>query len=71
MGVAQKMCPPHPLEVENSFGGKSILSVARGTKFGGKLKTYEYYNWWKFGVNISRGTKCTTGCRLQWMINFG
>ena len=52
-GVAQKLRLPCPLEVWNSFGGKSILSVAKGTKFGGKLKTHEYYNWWKFGVNIS------------------
>ena len=22
-------------------------------KFSGKLKTHEYYNWWKFGVDIS------------------
>ena len=37
----------------NSFGGKSILSQARDTKFGGKLKTHGYINWWKFGVDIS------------------
>ena len=44
-GVTQKMGLPRPLEVQNSFGGKSILSVPKGTKFGGKLKSYEYYNW--------------------------
>ena len=36
-GVAQKLCLPCPLEVWNSFGRKSILSAARGTKFGEKL----------------------------------
>ena len=51
--MAQKLRPPHPLEVWNNFGGKSILSQARYTKFGGKLKTYEYIKWWKFGVDIS------------------
>ena len=44
MGVAQKMCPPHPFEVQNNFGGKSILNVARGIKFDGKLNSYEYNN---------------------------
>ena len=38
MGVAQKMRLPRPLEVQNSFGRKSILSQARDNKFGGKLK---------------------------------
>ena len=42
MGVAQKMCPPHPFEVQNNFGGKSILNVASDFKVGEKLKTYEY-----------------------------
>ena len=52
-GVAQNLCLPRPFEVQNSFGGKSILSQARDTKFGGKLTIHEYINWWKFGVDIS------------------
>ena len=44
-GVAQKLHLPRPLEVQNSFGGKSILSQARDTKFVEKLKTHEYINW--------------------------
>ena len=45
VGVAQKMPLPYPFEVLNSFGGKSMLRIARNTRFGGKLNTYECSNW--------------------------
>ena len=51
MGVDQKMRPSHPLEVLNSFVGKFILGVAKGTKFSRNLISHEYNNWWKF-INL-------------------
>ena len=41
------------LQKSNSFGRKSFLNQVMDTKFGGKLKTHKYINWWKFGVDIS------------------
>ena len=52
-GVAQKMCPPRPFSFWTSQGHGSLFKWVMPFKFGGKLKTHEYYNWWKFGVNIS------------------
>ena len=40
--VAQKMLLTCPLEVLNRLGGKSILSVARDTKYVGRLNFFEY-----------------------------
>ena len=40
------------LKFEIVLAGNPFFSQARDTKFGGKLKTYEYINWWKFGVDI-------------------
>ena len=53
MSVAQKIGLSRPLEIWNIFGWKSILSVARGTKFCGKLNSHRFNNWWIFGVDTS------------------
>ena len=47
------MCPPRPFSFWTSQGHGSLFKWVMPFKFGGKLKTHEYYNWWKFGVDIS------------------
>ena len=53
MGVAQKIGPLRPLEVLDTFGGKSKSEPPKAFKFGTKWVTIEVNNWWKFGVDIS------------------
>ena len=42
-GVAQKIGLPHPFEVLNVFGGKSIFLVPRAVIFGEKQVSIEMY----------------------------
>ena len=52
-GVAQKLCPPRPLEVFYVFGGKSKFWAPMVLIFCAKRNFIEVNNWWKFGVDIS------------------
>ena len=51
--VAQKLCPPRPLEVFYIFGGKSKFWASMTLIFCAKRVFIEVNNWWKFGVDIS------------------
>ena len=51
--VAQKLCPPRPLEVFHVFGGKSKFWAPMTLIFCAKQVFIEVNNWWKFGVDIS------------------
>ena len=53
-GVTQKISLPRPSEVLSHFGWKFKTSASRNFKFGENLDYYEYFNWKKFGVNISK-----------------
>ena len=44
---------PHPFEVLNVFGGKSISLAPRAFIFGEKRVFIEMHKWWNFGADIS------------------
>ena len=53
-GLAQKIGTLRPLEVLDTFGGKSKFEPPKAFKFGTKWVPIEVNIWWKFGVDISK-----------------